>query len=832
VAAVALGLAGVLWQRQRAERHLDEFIRAVDEIFPEVIETELSREPGRQEEQRQRLEKALPLFKRLAAKRPSDPAMRAKVADAQLQVGIITSKIGSTTDALADCHLAGELFEELVRGHPTPAYQSGLALTYHTLGVLHHKVGERQNPLGWLTRARELREQLVRDHSDEPLYRHQLARTCVALGAQHREVGRREEARRWCEKAHELLGPLVKEDAASAKSRDDLAEVCQCLGELEYEVGRDDEALGWYEKALRRRELLARDNPGDAAFAFDFGQSYQRLGLLQQKKGQFQEAFASFSTARESYEKLHRDNPRVSDYRSALASSYKDLGDLLSETARRTEALPWYEKARNLFQALVAADPHSTLHQRDLAAAHNDLATLERECGRPKEALRYYEEARKLQESLLKVDPDATRLAADLARTCRDMGVLQRQGARLREWLASYERAGSLLRQLVEVDAEAVEFRSSLGNICTNIGIVHTDTNKRDLALRFHGEAQTIHAGLVKSHPDNREFRRQLAQSYSNIGFLYLRDGASRRDGSYLQARDAATRAARLYEGLAAHPAVARYRSELANTYNNLGWVYRLIKRPREERHWFDRERGLREKLVADEPGVRLLRVALTDTCKLLMLVEFDADQPDKALLVIKRMEQLWEHEPGDGYSRQVLAESYSYLGQQYLKAGRHPEALRNCEKGRSLWEALVKAHPKERAYQRQLGVSCCFLGNVHRDKGDLEQALSSYEHASRQFQGLHGATGEELCLVAVEVAVALGGGGKEKRPLASPEAARWADKAMEILKLAVAQGFTNVRAIREAPALAPLRSRGDFRAVLADLEVKAKKSPDHKPGG
>src|SRR5581483_6894813 len=174
------------------------------------------------------------------------------------------------------------------------------------------------------------------------------------------------------------------------------------------------------------------------------------------------------------------------------------------------------------------------------------------------------------------------------------------------------------------------------------------------------------------------------------------------------------------------------------------------------------------------------------------------------------------------------------HLGEAYRRAGRHQEALSSCGKGHAVAEALVKDHPKERAYQRELGVSCCGLGNGHRDRGELELALSWYDRAAGQFQGLTPASGEELYLVAAEVA-ALAGGGKGEAGGASEEQARRrraADKAMELLRLAVLRGFADARAVKEGAALAPLRSRDDFKALLADLEAKAKTAARGKPGG
>src|SRR5262249_22541024 len=95
-----------LWLRaedatKRAEENLDEARRAVRQHFTLLSEEELDREPGRQGQQKQRLEAALGYFQQFLQKRPDDPALQTDVADACFRAGLITSKIGSKEDALA-----------------------------------------------------------------------------------------------------------------------------------------------------------------------------------------------------------------------------------------------------------------------------------------------------------------------------------------------------------------------------------------------------------------------------------------------------------------------------------------------------------------------------------------------------------------------------------------------------------------------------------------------------------------------------------------------------------------------------------------------------------
>ena len=51
-----------------------------------------------------------------------------------------------------------------------------------------------------------------------------------------------------------------------------------------------------------------------------------------------------------------------------------------------------------------------------------------------------------------------------------------------------------------------------------------------------------------------------------------------------------------------------------------------------------------------------------------------------------------------------------------------------------------------------------------------------------------------------------------------------YADRAMQMLRAAVKKGFQDAGQMKRDANLSPLRSRDDFKELLADLEAKAKK--------
>jgi hypothetical protein len=51
---------------------------------------------------------------------------------------------------------------------------------------------------------------------------------------------------------------------------------------------------------------------------------------------------------------------------------------------------------------------------------------------------------------------------------------------------------------------------------------------------------------------------------------------------------------------------------------------------------------------------------------------------------------------------------------------------------------------------------------------------------------------------------------------------AGYADQAMDLLRQAVANGYRDVETLKNAPSLAPLRTRQDFQQLLAEMVKKA----------
>jgi len=190
-------------------------------------------------------------------------------------------------------------------------------------------------------------------------------------------------------------------------------------------------------------------------------------------------------------------------------------------------------------------------------------------------------------------------------------------------------------------------------------------------------------------------------------------------------------------------------------------------------------------------------------------------------------------------------------------------EGLRSYARARDLWQGLVQKHPNYVQYQSQLGVALHNIGEIWYQLGQREKALVAYQQAlphqrrafalapyliqARVFIRWHylnlAQLQRELGRPAVAAATILEGkryweedaamlytgaceltrcSGLVKRGQSDQEQAQcreFADKAIEMLRQALAHGFKDIHRLRNDSHLESLRTREDFLRLLSETE-------------
>ena len=111
----------------------------------------------------------------------------------------------------------------------------------------------------------------------------------------------------------------------------------------------------------------------------------------------------------------------------------------------------------------------------------------------------------------------------------------------------------------------------------------------------------------------------------------------------------------------------------------------------------------------------------------------------------------------------------------------------------------------------------------MYHSSEQTEEASRAYRDARDYFDSLPRATSEELdSLACVAAMCSVPDTGIAASTQDAAESRRNMDLAIDSLRKAVASGFNDVKTVKTDPDLDSIRSRPDFKALIADLEGKA----------
>jgi hypothetical protein len=129
-----------------------------------------------------------------------------------------------------------------------------------------------------------------------------------------------------------------------------------------------------------------------------------------------------------------------------------------------------------------------------------------------------------------------------------------------------------------------------------------------------------------------------------------------------------------------------------------------------------------------------------------------------------------------------------------------------------------VKANRAVAKNHQDLAESLLRFGQVRRASGDVARAAADWRRAGGIFAS-HPSEGGEVALFEACCHAALSGlAGAEGSGVSNAEGMAEAEKAMAILRRAVAAGYHDRDLMRIEAGLDPLRSRPDFQALMRDL--------------
>jgi serine/threonine-protein kinase len=267
-------------------------------------------------------------------------------------------------------------------------------------------------------------------------------------------------------------------------------------------------------------------------------------------------------------------------------------------------------------------------------------------------------------------------------------------------------------------------------------------------------------------------------------------------------------------------PAVADYRHDLSQSYNNLGVLLQHTGRRQDAEATYRDALEIHKRLAADFPAVaayrRSLAISHTNLSGLLMDAGLLTEAEPALRDALEMLKRLVADNPAVPDYQAFLANTMDGLAEIALDRKDYASARQLLEGARPHLQVALDTSPRYRYYrgisreiQRDLAAALLGLGD------HAGSALGAAELARRAFQPAIDAY-DAACLLARCIPVA-------QKDAKLPEARRkeltqsYGDQAMAALRQAVANGYKDMDYLRKDKNLDSLRQRDDFQKLLAE---------------
>jgi len=327
--------------------------------------------------------------------------------------------------------------------------------------------------------------------------------------------------------------------------------------------------------------------------------------------------------------------------------------------------------------------------EAQIASAAFQLGTLLRRLGENGEALTAYTHARDTGQALVERNPNDSHFQQELARANHALLIVLRTVGRLDEAESAGQIAMTQLQQLLTEHPQSDAIREELAKVYTNCGNLLRATNRLEEAAEAHTAAIDLLQQLVSDNADKPEHRQTYSMALNNLAFARFMQH---------QLDDAI----KLYEEslvikqqlVSDFPKQRKYAEDLALGLINQG--------------------ALMERLGQLQPAEELTRRA------------------------IDNYEQLIAAYPSRPDYREQQASALLNLGTILRGLGREDDAETHFVRATLDVKELSKQYPESWSSALMYAAGLEKLGDLERDRQQLERAVERYTDAIQYVEGHH----------------------------------------------------------------------------------------------
>jgi tetratricopeptide (TPR) repeat protein len=441
--------------------------------------------------------------------------------------------------------------------------------------------------------------------------------------------------------------------------------------------------------------------------------------------------------------------------------------------------------------------------------------------GESQPAAEEYRQVTLLLEGLAREYPNEAEYRHRLARTQENLGVLFADLGKEPEAETVLRQGIASQKQVVDAAPGVPAYRAELASQYNDLAIVLDRREKFGEAAAAYGEALALLEQLAAASGGSPPALLDLAATRANLGHLL------RKQHKYAAAQEAFRQALAVQEEQRHKlPTLPRWRRQLADTYRGIAIVYAEQHQPREAETAFRQALAIRKKLVDDFPGLVRYRRELATLYDDLGLLVARRDR-DGATTAWQEALDLWKHmaaeAPKDPELQNQVATMLGKLASLAVERREFSAALSLLEEARPYSGAALAASTSRPAYR------LCYRNNLHVEAqchfglGDHARLAATGEELARFATDSAQDTYMAACMLsscAKLAAVNTQLDDAEREALVRG----YVDRAVVLLRQAVARGFKDVVRLKNDHDLDPVRAHDEFRPLLVEVEAKNKK--------
>jgi len=863
-------------QRLRAEGREDMAIQAIEKFRDAVannpeLKDRMDLAPLRKTLLKEPQEFFRKLKEQLQAEHDTRPEALSKLALASYHLAETTGELGDLPDAIESYEAAIAILEPMARDHTASADdERRLGQALNNLGNVLNNAGRQSDALAKHRAALALRERLAREHPDEPELRCDIAVTHNNIGAALGLQERRRESLAEIREAETRLEGLVRECPGVINFRSRLALCKSTAANTLYLVGQHPQALAEQSKALDLIEELIRAEPKVRGFQSQLGNTLSTRAIWLNGLGDQAEARKTIQRSVDIQQRLADEHPTLPDYRYSLAQGLINAASI--EGVSGSRSLAFMRRALEIDERLVRDYPGDRRYETAVTDALFQYVT---ECtltGQFREGETALNRVLPLTEQYAREHPMASPLRQNLPRVYESAASLFATAGQSERALGLRERALAETEKLHEAFPESYGFlffySLALVKVAKSYQTANRPKDAESLALR----ALAVAEQGARTYPGVADFRS------NQVLYRWLLGQVTRADGRLDEAVAHCEEGVRIGEELTSkEPGNMTFsKIVLVGCYNDLAMAYHALSRNAEARRELEKAGTYvqlwgREKTEGDPFCLNL--VGYLDLTR--SILELDAGRIVQARLAaatnVSLRQRLVKARPGDLPHQNSLAGALGQMGVVEWQAGNLPDALQWAGRAVETARSVAQADPGNESYKRAFALASWYraetltsMGRFAEAGGEWDRAISSRyaklahileqrravtaawrdgrEPSLNDLAGYDLAAGEADLLYRQGELRSLGLyhvaqvyvfchraclADKKLGPAErSAKAESYAARSVELLRRAESTGLFNFplhrRHFEADKSFAPLRSRPDFRLLLADIDFPA----------